>query len=774
MLSHFSWLAVGLATTAVAQQAGSIVPVGNTLVSAMMLFLGNEEKVYILDKSEGNAATINGHPAWGAVWDINSRTATLMDIMTNSFCASGAHLPNGSYVTFGGNGAIGPGGNIGSVKNAAGSGAFDATYGDYDGTKSIRVLNPCTDSQNFNSSNCQWFDNPAVLSMQNQRWYSSAESLPDGSVVMIGGFVNGGYVNRNMPNIDPTYEGGAADPTFEFYPSRGGTPAIMQFMIETSGLNSYAHAFLMPSGNMFVQANVSTTMWNYTTNVETPLPPMPNNVARVYPASGAVAMLPLTPANNWTPTILFCGGSDMPADDYGNYSWPAINTWTYPASQDCQRITPEPTDGSSPTYKQDDNMIEGRTMGQFIILPDGTLLVVNGGANGTAGYAQQTNLTPLGQMPFGESLAAGPIGQPAIYNPNAPAGSRWSNTGLATSNIARLYHSSAILLPDASVMIAGSNPNIDVNTSTIYPTTYQAEYFYPPYFSATTRPQPSGIPGTLSYGGDPFDVTLSSNSYSGSANSAAANTTVVLSRGGFTTHAMNMGQRHLQLNNTYTVNGDGSITLHVAQVPPNPSLLTPGPALFFVVINGIPSNGTMVQVGNGQIGQQPTSTASALPANVQLSSSAGGNNSTGNSTSGASHTGVIIGGIVGAVAVIGILGALFGICLARRRRAANAQPGSTEYQMSSTAGVGAASGAMGPRDMRNSDSSAFMPLQGNPSMAWNASTTNLNSPYKDEFGGRPSEASSGVDFDPYNMSGAHTPTAGSPRWDGPQYEGPRY
>jgi hypothetical protein len=95
--------------------------------------------------------------------------------------------------------------------------------------------------------------------MQRQRWYSTAESLPDGSVVMIGGFVNGGYVNRNLPNTDPAYEGGAAEPTFEFYPSRGGTPAVMQFMIETSGLNSYAHAFLMPSGKMFVQANVSTS-----------------------------------------------------------------------------------------------------------------------------------------------------------------------------------------------------------------------------------------------------------------------------------------------------------------------------------------------------------------------------------------------------------------------------------------------------------------------------------------------------------------------------------
>ena len=209
--------------------------------------------------------------------DIESKTATTMDVLTNTFCSSGAHLPNGSYVTFGGNGAIGPGGNIGSQRNPGGaSGAFDATYQDYDGSKSIRVLNPCTSSQNFNDPSCQWFDNPAVLSMQKKRWYSSAESLPDGSIVLIGGFVNGGYVNRNFPNIDPAYQCGpsavpdpthacaAAEPTFEFYPSRGGTPAVMNFMVETSGLNAYAHAFLMPSGKMFVQANLSTSMHSST------------------------------------------------------------------------------------------------------------------------------------------------------------------------------------------------------------------------------------------------------------------------------------------------------------------------------------------------------------------------------------------------------------------------------------------------------------------------------------------------------------------------------
>ena len=55
-----------------------------TLVSAMMvctllfalyylkvhyqMFLGNEDKPYILDKAEGNAVQIAGHPAWASVW----------------------------------------------------------------------------------------------------------------------------------------------------------------------------------------------------------------------------------------------------------------------------------------------------------------------------------------------------------------------------------------------------------------------------------------------------------------------------------------------------------------------------------------------------------------------------------------------------------------------------------------------------------------------------------------------------------------------------------
>lgn len=175
-----------------------------------------------------------------------------MDITTNPFCSSGSHFPNGSFATFGGNGAIGPGGNVGSVAEY-GSGVYDAIYMDYDGTKAIRVLNPCT------GGNCQWFDNTAQLSMQKKRWYSTAEPLGDGTIILIGGFVNGGYINRNTPNIDPATEGGAAEPSYEYWPSRYSPPRIMQFMIDTSGLNSYSHAFLMPSGKIFAQANYSTS-----------------------------------------------------------------------------------------------------------------------------------------------------------------------------------------------------------------------------------------------------------------------------------------------------------------------------------------------------------------------------------------------------------------------------------------------------------------------------------------------------------------------------------
>jgi len=182
-----------------------------------------------------------------------------MDIKTNSFCASGMHLPNGSFVTFGGNDGVGPTGATGSQRNPDQTGAWDSVYQDFDGRKAIRILNPCNPGDDLTSAQCGWYDEPTLLSMKARRWYSAAEPAGDGTVVILGGFINGGFINRMFPNTDPVTSNGQAENTYEFYPPKAADPQLVQFLVKTSGLNAYAHTFLMPSGKMLVQANVSTS-----------------------------------------------------------------------------------------------------------------------------------------------------------------------------------------------------------------------------------------------------------------------------------------------------------------------------------------------------------------------------------------------------------------------------------------------------------------------------------------------------------------------------------
>ena len=95
--------------------------------------------------------------------------------------------------------------------------------------------------------------------MKKRRWYSSAEPTAEGQIVIIGGFVNGGYINRWLPNDDPATERGQAEPTYEYFPPKDGDPQVLNFVVKTSGLNAYPHTFLMPSGKMLLQANLSTS-----------------------------------------------------------------------------------------------------------------------------------------------------------------------------------------------------------------------------------------------------------------------------------------------------------------------------------------------------------------------------------------------------------------------------------------------------------------------------------------------------------------------------------
>lgn len=64
-------------------------------------------------------------------------------------------------------------------------------------------------------------------------------------------------------------------------------------------------------------------------------------------------------------------------------------------------------------------------------------------------------------LPVLQSYAQDPALRPVYYNPTAAAGSRF-DTSASASTIPRMYHSTATLLADGSVFVAGSNPNVDV------------------------------------------------------------------------------------------------------------------------------------------------------------------------------------------------------------------------------------------------------------------------------------------------------------------------
>jgi hypothetical protein len=384
------------------------------------------------------------------------------------------------------------------------------------------------------------------------------------------------------------------NPTYEYWPKRPEGKINMDFLDYTLPLSLYPLVWLMPSGKLFLQANYKSILYDMDTKKETALPDMPH-AARVYPASGGAAMLPLTPANNYTAEVLFCGGS---AADLQNSTdaGAGFNVTAVRADDSCVRIRP---DDAEPKYEDDDSLPEGRSMGSLVYLPDGTMWLGNGVEYGTAGYGSEN-------YSIGLSYGQVPLYTPAVYDPNAESGSRWSRNGFTPSTEERMYHSTAILLADGSVMVSGSNPNPDVATEG-WPTKYSVEKWYPTWYNEP-RPTHSGFPDKLSYGGAAWNLTLTDK------NADPAKIKLAVIRTGFSTHGINFGQRYLELETSYNHNKDtGEITLHASQMPPNANLFTPGPAMIFLVVNGVASEGEMIVIGSGNIEKQPTEDATVLP-----------------------------------------------------------------------------------------------------------------------------------------------------------------
>ncbi|GAB7357642.1 hypothetical protein MBLNU459_g0139t1 [Dothideomycetes sp. NU459] len=480
---------------------------------------------------------------------------------SNTFCAAGAFFPDGTMINVAGAEIYGDGAAVGSLE---------------DGRQSLRryAPGPC-------SGNCTMDFVVNDDGLQSLRWYPTAITMANGDVLVVGGSTVGGLV---------TNEASINNPTYEFIKADGSTPPtqapleILNFTAAQNDNGNYSYQLypilqLLPNSNgtsqVFTLAGNRAIVFDYENNelVKT-LPDVPLE-PRCFPSSATAVLLPLQ-APDFKPTILVCGGSSTDAPNPQ-------------ALDDCYRISP--TDGD-PVWEQDDNLPNGpQTMTDGVLLPDGQVLLLNGAHKGSGG----------GYM------ADDPVTNALLYNPAAGKGSRF--TSLPGSDIPRLYHSVAVLLPSGEVIVAGSNPqvfytvygNVSINgaypefynnghlsfldqqqdADSNYPTEYRVEIFSPPYMDSESRPSITSVPDTITYGSN-FQVT---------AEDTGSGTVVArLIYSGFHTHAIDMGSRNVELQSTSS-NGTINIT-----APTNSTVMAPGVYLLFIAADGIPSEGQWIQL----------------------------------------------------------------------------------------------------------------------------------------------------------------------------------
>jgi hypothetical protein len=353
------------------------------------------------------------------------------------------------------------------------------------------------------------------------RWYPTLVTLQDGRVLAVSGLDGTSQLNV----LPETYADGA------------GWSHTQQ-----SPLNwpQYCHLFLLADGRLFYSGGqyaanngVRPSIWSLTANTAT-------DVGGVLVDAGKrnqSASVLLPPAQAQRVMLMGGGPSDM-HDQTG-----ATNTT---AITDLSVANPAVTTAAP--------MAMRRMHLCATLLPDRTVLV-NGGA-------------------MMEESAADATLEAEIYHPD-PGGGPGGWAMAATSRVARLYHSVALLMPDGKVITAGSNPARKTEELRI-------EVFWPPYLFAGNRPTCGPVGNQLTYGGS-LNAALP-----GAAQIASA----CLMRPGATTHSLDTEQRLVDL--PIQVTGPDTVRF---QLPATATMAPPGWYLLFVVsAAGVPSQGNWIQL----------------------------------------------------------------------------------------------------------------------------------------------------------------------------------
>ncbi len=202
---------------------------------------------------------------------------------------------------------------------------------------------------------------------------------------------------------------------------------------------------------------------------------------------------------------------------------------------------------ASPKWRHIAPMHNARDYHTLTMLADGTVLAVGG---------EQTS---------DQSTVTSGVLPTEIWNPTSET---WTTTApIAT---ARNYHSTAILMPDATVLSAGGGHSDGLGG----PGQFSAQIYSPAYLSAGPRPTITSAPAAATYN---TSITVATPD-------AASISAVNLVSLGADTHQGDMAQHFVPLSFTAS---SGSLTVHT---PANASLAPYGNYMLFLIGNkGVPS-----------------------------------------------------------------------------------------------------------------------------------------------------------------------------------------
>jgi len=538
-------------------------------ISAMHMQVMKDNKVIIFDRTDfgpsnislsNNRCRYNPHDmalkldctAHSILYDITTNTLRPLTLQTDAWCSSGAVSPTGTLIQTGG---------------------FN------DGYTKLRTFTPCP-----NNNTCDWEELQQNLS--SSRWYASNQILPNGRIIVVGGRSSFSY---------------------EFVPKRLNDVSFyhLRFLQLTRDSNPgeennlYPFLHLLPTGKLFIFANRRSILFDYERNrVIREFPIIPGEEKRNYPSTGSSVMLPLNlTGKNGTEfievEIMICGGAFPGAFDYASKKKVFLE-----ASSSCGRLKVSDVE---PEWVME-VMPVPRVMPDMLLLPTGNLIILNGAANGTAGWEN----------------AANPVLYPVLYRPRLD--DPFSKFELlAPATTPRMYHSSAVLLPDGRILVGGSNPHRLYDFRAKYPTELSLDAYYPDYLRpelATLRPVIVAVEvvnNTSSY------ESLFSVSFLLREVKEVNRIRVSLVAPSFTTHSFAMNQRLLFLEVTAleevvnSMQGQNlgefglgsslepgkianSVYKATARGPPSLNVAPPGYYMLFVVHAGIPSVATWVHV----------------------------------------------------------------------------------------------------------------------------------------------------------------------------------